>query len=524
MDGNRYFLSHKSLEDDFNLLMTALNASSSSIVLTDCKQPDNPIIFCNKAFENMTGYVRNEIIGRNCRFLQGNDRQQESRFKLKEAVEKGQTVTVELRNYRKNGSQFWNELYMSPIKNDNQQVVYFIGVQNEISARKKLESELHTERESLEKRIEERTKDLKESEEYQRTIIETIRESLIVLGTDIKVISANDFFYKTFRTSSEETIGVSLYELGNGQWNIPSLQYLLEKILPHNNPFENFEVEHDFPVIGKKNMMLNARRIDADGAYKNRILLAIEDITERRQADIRKDDFLSIASHELKTPLTTIKGYIQMIDLLIPTNQEQKLSEITHRADNYVDKLGHLITELLDVSKLQAGKLELVKKPFDFDKMITDCVETVQTGTKTHTIEVTGQTGITFDGDENRIEQVVTNLLTNAIKYSPGATRVSVHLNTINEFVKVTVTDFGLGIGDEDQKKIFERFYRVNSVQKTFPGMGIGLYVCEQIVKSHKGSLWVDSEEGKGAMFSFTLPYLFKSQTNNYGKMQDTGL
>lgn len=515
MEEKRFFLSNKSLADDFNLLITALNASSTSIILTDNQQPDNPIIFCNKAFEVMTGYTRNEIIGRNCRFLQGNDRQQEGRFRIKEAVEKGESITVELRNYRKNGSQFWNELYMSPIRNQNNQITHFIGVQNDITSRKKIEAELHSEREMLEKRVHERTLNLKASEEYQRSIVETVRESLMVLGQDIKVISANEFFYKTFRVSPKETVSKSLYELGNGQWNIPSLRYLLEKVLPNNNPFENFEVEHDFPNIGKKIMVLNARRIDVEGNYKNRILLAIEDISERRQADIRKDDFLSVASHELKTPLTTVKGYIQMLEIMIPARQDQKLFEITHKADNYINKLSGLITDLLDVSKLRAGKLELSKKPFDFDAMISSCVETVQAGTKSHTIDVTGQTEITFDGDENRIEQVMTNLLTNAIKYSPDATRVAVHLNVINEFVKVTVTDFGLGINEEDQKKIFERFYRVGSIQKDFPGMGIGLYVCEQIVKSHNGSLWVESEEGKGATFSFTLPYLFNNQNQN---------
>ncbi len=507
MDDKEFYLSHQSLEKDFRLLMIALNSSKSGIILTDNQQPDNPIIFCNKAFEDISGYSRNEIIGRNCRFLQGNDRQQEARYTLRKAIDEGKSCVVQLRNFRKNGSHFWNELYMSPIMEDGR-VTHFIGVQNDISERKKAESDLYTERENLEKRVNERTSNLKESEEYLKSIIETIRESLLVLDKKMIIISANDFFYKTFRVSAEETVGKSLYKLGEGHWNIPALKHILEEVLPQNNPFEGFVVEADFPVIGKKMMVLNARRIEAEGAYKDRILLAMEDLTDHYEADLRKDDFLSIASHELKTPLTTVKGYLQMVGMLLPqAASSNKLEEVLKKSDAYIDKLSHLISELLDVSKLKAGKMELHREDFDFDKMVHDCIENIQAGSQTHTIQVTGKSGLMVNGDIQRLEQVINNLLTNAIKYSPVSKEVKVYISVISEFIKVSVTDSGMGIKREDQKKIFERFYRVQSIQRDFPGMGIGLYVCDQIIKSHHGTLWVESEEGKGATFSFTLPH-----------------
>jgi signal transduction histidine kinase len=316
----------------------------------------------------------------------------------------------------------------------------------------------------------------------------------------------NDHFLKTFKVTKEETEGVILYKLGNGQWDIPKLKELLESILPTNNPVEEFEVEHEFPHIGKKLMLLNAHRIEFESQFKDRILIAIEDITDRREIERRKDDFLSIASHELKTPLTTIKGYVQMMNRIMPENADDKFKSIVNKTDQYVDRLNNLIAELLDVSRIQTGNIELHKNPFDFDKMIKETVENIQSASKTHRIILKGKTGIIYKGDESHIIQVVNNLLSNAIKYAPDHDEVDVYLSLVSDYLKVSITDHGMGINLDDQKKIFDRFYRVGEIQRSFPGMGIGLYICDQIIKNHGGTIWVESEKGKGSTFSFTLP------------------
>jgi PAS domain S-box-containing protein len=504
-DGNFSF-SNDTVKKDLELLTQAIDASISGIILTDNQQPDNPIVYCNAAFERMTGYSHHEIIGHNCRFLQMEDRNQKERAILRNAVEKGENCVVEIRNYRKTGELFWNELYMSPIKDENGLITHFIGVQNDVTLRKKAEQELRQERAKMEQRIEERTKSLKDSEEYLASIVQTVRESLIVLDSNFKVISVNSHFLRTFKVSSEETEGKHMYELGNRQWDIPQLKELLESILPTNNPVEEFEVEHDFPHIGKKLMLLNAHRIELEGQFKDRILIAIEDITDRREIERRKDDFLSIASHELKTPLTTIKGYVTMLDRLMPENASDKFKSVVSKTGLYINRLNNLIEELLDVSKIQTGNIELHKEPFDFDKMVHEAVEGMQSATKSHTIVVKGKTTNRYTGDESHLVQVMNNLLSNAIKYAPDATEITVHLSLVSNYLKVSVIDKGLGIGIEDQKKIFDRFYRVGEIQQRFPGMGIGLYICDQIIKNHGGSLWVESEKGKGSTFSFTLP------------------
>lgn len=503
-----FIFSNNTYQQDFELMTAALDASISGIIVTDNQQPDNPIIYCNKAFEKMTGYDRTDIIGHNCRFLQKEDRNQPQRAILRAAIAGGESAVVEIRNYRKDGTLFWNELYMSPVKDKEGKTIYFLGVQNDVTRRKKAEQELRHQQEVMEKRIKERTQSLKESEDYLASIVQTVRESLVVLDPDFKVLSVNDHFLKTFKVTGEETEGRLLYELGNGQWDIPQLKELLEKILPTNNPVEEFEVEHDFPHIGRKLMVLNAHRVELEGQYKDRILIAIEDITDRREIERRKDDFLSIASHELKTPLTTIKGYVQMMHRLLPAELPEKFKEILNKTATYVERLNTLISELLDVSRIQTGNIELHKEPFDFDKTVKEAVENIQAATQSHHILLEGMATNYYLGDESHIVQVINNLLSNAIKYSPEADEVKVHLSKVSNFIKVSISDQGMGINQEDQKKIFDRFYRVGDIQQRFPGMGIGLYICDQIIKNHGGTLWVESEAGKGATFSFTLPVM----------------
>ena len=497
-----------SLENHLALYLKALNSANSGIIITDNTQPDNPIIYCNKAFETISGYDHNEIIGHNCRFLQSQDRAQPERDILKECIETGKECRVEIRNYRKNGKLFWNELYVSPVQNEAGEVTHFIGVQNDITDRKKAEYDLREEKASVEKKIQMRTQELVDNQAFLSSIIHTVRESLLVLDHNFFVLSANTHFLNTFKVSEEDTVGTLLFELGNHQWDIDALKDLLIKILPTNNPVIDFEVEHDFPHIGKKVMLLNAYRVEFEGQYKDRILIAIEDITDKTETDRRKDDFLSIASHELKTPLTTIKGLVQLLQRMPPEGASEKYLSTLDKVGNYVDRLNNLITELLDTSKIQSGNIELHNEPFIIDKTIKDTVENLSLATPAYQIALSGSANASVLGDELQISQVLNNLISNAIKYSPGEEKVDVHVSRVGNFVKVSITDYGMGISPHDKTKIFDRFFRARDIQKKFPGLGIGLYISHEIIANHKGSLWVESEIGKGSTFSFTLPIM----------------
>ncbi|GAA4777917.1 hypothetical protein GCM10023231_00430 [Olivibacter ginsenosidimutans] len=502
----KYLKNTNSIPISYDLIVQAIDTGINGVVITDNNLPDHPIIYCNAAFENLTGYQRSEIIGHNCRFLQGKDRQQQERKRIREAIEKGESCKVEIRNYKKNGDLFWNDLTISPLKTQDGQITHFIGIQHDISDQRALYDDLERERQKLEQRIEERTEILQNEREFADSILETIRESLLVMNADLKVISVNQHFLRTFKVSKADTENQKLYDLGNGQWDIPQLRILLEQVLPTNNPVLDFEVEHDFPHIGKKIMLLNAHRVELAGSYKNRILLAIEDITERKVIEERKDDFLTIASHELKTPLTAISGYIQIMTRNIPSDAGVQFRSALAKAEQNLSRLNSLIGELLDVSKIQSGNIKLHMEMFDFDKMMVEIVDAMRCTTTSHTITLTGDVSRTVYGDEVNLSQVVSNLISNAIKYSPNAREVGVFVGTVSDYVKVSISDTGIGISPNEQGRIFDRFYRIDQTQKKFPGMGIGLYVCNQIVKNHQGTLWVESENGKGSVFSFTIP------------------
>jgi PAS domain S-box-containing protein len=491
---------------DIRLFAAVVNATGYGVIVTDHSQPDDPIIYCNETFQQLTGFSMEDIIGHNCRFLQDNDRNQKARQELKDAIRTGSYCKVEIRNYKKDGHLFLNELIVSPVKNKEDDVTHFIGILHEITTRKEVNPAIISDQNRLEYWVEERTQDLKESEIYLSSIIETIRESLLVLDSGLKILSVNDHFCRFFKLSEKEVAGKLVTEIGNGSWNIPEFIDLLQNVLPHNNPFENFELCYDFPAIGRKLLVLNAMQITHKGKYQDRILLAIEDVTDRRAVEQRKEDFIRIASHEMKTPVTSIKGNIQLLHKKALNTGDQSFLSAFNSTQKSIARLEKLITDLLDVAKIQSGRIEFDYTRFNLGDLIREAVTSFQTTSESHHIEISGAVNQYVTADYGRLEQVLINLLSNAVKYSPGSTEVGLHVGLVNQYVKVSITDSGVGINRKEHKKIFERFYRADQIMEKYPGVGIGLYVSNQIIQEHKGSLWVESEEGAGSVFNFTLP------------------
>jgi PAS domain S-box-containing protein len=234
------------------------------------------------------------------------------------------------------------------------------------------------------------------------------------------------------------------------------------------------------------------------------------DITERKKLEQRKDEFIGIASHELKTPLTSIKGYVQILERIIQQMGDDKAKLYLEKTNAYVERLNSLISDLLDVSKIQAGKLQMNFTEFDFDDLVNDGMESVRHFDADHAVIKEGEVHQKIKGDRHRLEQVFTNLLSNAIKYSPDADKVIIKVSKHENEVQIQVQDFGVGIPKNKQSKLFDRFYRVEETSKQFSGLGIGLYISCEIIQRHGGKLWVESEPGKGSTFFFTLPIVRK--------------
>lgn len=220
-----------------------------------------------------------------------------------------------------------------------------------------------------------------------------------------------------------------------------------------------------------------------------------------------RDDFISVASHELKTPVTSVKIFTQVLQHHSEAIGDKKAVDYLQKMDKQLNKLTDLIYNLLNISKIQAGRMEFSKKLFDFDKSISEVIEVLQQGSSSHRLVIEGETNKKVVGDEDRIGQVLSNLVSNALKYSPKEKKVIIKLSADSKNVTVAVQDFGIGMADKHLVKIFERFYRVyDTTDKTFPGLGIGLYISAEIVKRHKGKLWVESNAGKGSTFYFSIP------------------
>jgi len=232
---------------------------------------------------------------------------------------------------------------------------------------------------------------------------------------------------------------------------------------------------------------------------------AFTDIQDQKIREEKKDEFISIASHEMKTPLTTAKGYLQMLESLF-TDDNEEASLYLNKASEAVNRLNVLISELLDVSKIRLGKLNYTITTFNFNTMIVSTVENVQLTSQTHTIIKSGTVANEVTGDKDRLQQVIINLLNNAIKYSPGAREVFIDIAQEKNTIKVSVKDSGIGIAKQSLNKIFEKYHRVEEHAIHFQGLGIGLFISYEIIQRHHGNLWVESETGKGSTFYFTIP------------------
>jgi len=522
-----------------------------------------------------------------------------------------------------------------------------------------LNEELETSKEELQSTNEEvmivnkelidRNDQLNNARLYTEGIVSTIRDPLIILDGELRVKRATAGFYATFKTNEKQTESKYIFDLGNKQWDIPVLKELLENILPEKKELEGYEVRQNFPGVGQRIMLLNARQIhNVNG--EPLILLAIEDVTDKRKVEAglaeaerllveskerlkfavdsaglgtwdynpqtkellwdkrcneiyglpplstvdipaffamihpddrlrmekkiretlldekldsfdiefrtiaidekikwlmakgrayfndegapirfigtvldvtmqklidestrellnKKDEFISIASHELKTPITSLKAALQIIERTASKYEEMKPTyAFIQKAVKQVDKLIELIRDLLDVTKIQSGKLELRRSDFILGELIVECCEELQSNSSKHRLLIEGKVNFEIHADRNRLEQVIINLISNAIKYSPDSEKIIIKVEKLKEGVKVAITDFGIGIPKDKQQYLFDRFYRVNESSQKYAGLGLGLYISSEIVKRHNGYINVESKEGKGSTFWFVLP------------------
>ncbi|UKT62414.1 PAS domain-containing sensor histidine kinase [Pedobacter mucosus] len=236
------------------------------------------------------------------------------------------------------------------------------------------------------------------------------------------------------------------------------------------------------------------------------ILHAAMDVTNQVNLQQQKDEFLGVASHELKTPVTSIKAYAQVLERIIRSEGDERKANLVMKMDLQLNRLTDLIGDLLDVTKIQSGKMTFNATQFDFDLAVADLVEDIQLTTSKHKIQLDLASNAHVLADKDRIGQVVINFISNAINYSVDGDNIDVRSYVEKNEVILSVKDYGIGIDTEVQDLIFNQFYRVGgSLQHTYPGLGLGLYISSEIIKTENGRIWVESVKGKGSTFFFAL-------------------
>jgi len=397
---------------------------------------------------------------------------------------------------------------------------------------------------------------------FTKTIVENVRPPLIVLDSELKILFANSGFYDTLKRLSEETIGHSIYDLGNRQWNTPELRLLFNKLLTFNTSFIDYEIASDFPHIGYKVLLLSARQVSWESTTSKIILLSIDDITRRRLVELdlaethhslesqqielerqnielnsnqvkleilnsvltkrtdeadaanrAKSEFLTNMSHEIRTPMNGVTGMTQLLEMTELTEEQKGYVEALSTSGN---NLLSLINDILDLSKIEAGKIEIELAQFSLQRCINDIVLTQKSGIylKKLTLDVEIDKNIppVLIGDQLRIKQILSNLLGNAAKFTlKGGITISAQIKeqlNNSAIVQISVSDTGIGIAANALEKIFKPFVQENDFTTTrqFGGTGLGLTISLQLAELMGGTISVESTPGSGASFSLILP------------------
>ncbi|HUQ85509.1 MAG TPA: HAMP domain-containing sensor histidine kinase [Candidatus Limnocylindrales bacterium] len=276
--------------------------------------------------------------------------------------------------------------------------------------------------------------------------------------------------------------------------------------------YEQFEIQTRAKLLLSEKTMIEMQGVEKKlNTARLELQVALgkteQEIIERKRIEKEKDEFIGMATHELKTPVTSIKAYAEVLQWKFKKAGDLVSANNLGKMNTQLNKLTSLIGDLLDSTRIDSGKLYMHKELFDFDELVVEIIEETQRITDRHTLVLDGGTKRKIVGDRERIGQVLTNLITNAIKYSPKADKIFITSKSIDKNITVCVRDFGVGISRDKQAHVFERFYRVSGPkQDTFPGLGLGLYISSEIIKREGGRIWVESVAGEGSTFCFTLP------------------
>jgi PAS domain S-box-containing protein len=436
----------------------------------------------NTAFNKGFGYTDDEIIGKHFKILFTEEDQKKGmpEHELSNVLQKGQCMD---NNYlvNKNKVITWVSGESILVKNDKGEISIL-----------KLIQDIHSQKEY--------ELSLQSSNEFNESILSSIEDIVVVLNSDMKIVKANRAFSKLFM-QEPDVEALNFSDLIKTHDAKGDLQNKILLAINTKKGFVNKEMEIQTLDGDKKVFNISCSPMEDN----TNVLLVIHDITIQRYSDRQREDIIGFVAHELRNPLANIVLCNELLGEIIKENNIEAATDLITRSKNNVMRLNKMIAELYDATKIGSGNMPVETAEFNFGEMVRDAVETIEVLHPDYTIIVNGKADVLIHADRYRLIQVITNYLNNGIKYSKGSSEVELTLQHDDKSITVSVKDKGLGISKDQLPYIFNRFFRAEKT-KNLEGVGLGLYLCRQIIKAHDGSVWAESEESKGSTFYFSIP------------------
>ncbi|MFQ6063566.1 MAG: ATP-binding protein, partial [Methanosarcinales archaeon] len=412
----------------------------------------------------------------------------------------------ELEIVTKEGKRVLLELTVSAIRKSGK-IVGVQGIARDITEKRKLEQKIL------------------EEKEYNENVIESSPIAIHVFDENLRVISANKAFYDYSGLKEEEVIGNSIYELLPKQvLEKYEIDKKIIKVMETGETIEDSEVEFKSPRVGERILNIKYALVKETGEGAQNVMVMIDDVTEEaklqkdlekaykelKELDKMKNNFINVVAHEIRTPLAIIKGLVGVLEIDKEKNLTEKQKEHLNIIDKNTDILNRLISDMLDLSRMDSGMVELNYEEIDIPHLVKSVVKDFMHDIKKNKQSITLNIpdNLKIYGDEPKISQIFSNLISNAIKYTPDNGKICLNIEERDKDIIVKIRDTGIGISEKDLSKVFERFYLVDadSLTREVDRIGLGLSIVKNNVKLHGGNIWVESKLGEGSTFGFTLP------------------
>ncbi|MGN6800305.1 MAG: ATP-binding protein [Ginsengibacter sp.] len=467
--------------DDFDFFDSLYGKTKENTVIM--MEPDGTITAVNSAFTECFGYQENDIVGKNTAILFTEEDRQKGypKKELDEVLKKGQSND---NNY---------------LVNKNNQITWVSGesilVENEKGEKiiLKIIQDIHKQKTS--------ENSLRELNTFNENILESIQDVVLVLDEKMNIIKANDSYKILSNKDENESRNVRDF-LKNSESEQRVLHNLHEAIRT-KSPFIKEEAEIETADGNKRIFEVTATLLE--NSDNENLLLVMHDITIYKELEREREDIIGFITHELRNPLSNLMLSNDLMKDAAEKNEVSFLKEMLIRSEKNVQRMNKMITGLYEATKVHSGYFPLDLSEFYFENMVKEAIDTIQALNPDYNILKEGDGNFKVVADRFRLIQVITNFLSNAIKYSNGNKEVKLTVTHSNDLASVHVKDHGTGIPKEHLPFVFERFFRVEKTRK-IEGIGLGLYLCRQIIRSHGGKVGVESEENKGSDFFFTIP------------------